>query len=182
MATPFETVIIRLQELGMFQFFFPFMLSSAIFYGLLRKSKIFGDPRQNIAVNAIVSLVAAFMIWAYPILAGVSIEYQLSTFFTQGMLAMLATMVGLMVIGMFLPPGVAERIKEIGFGKKFYGGLIVIFVLVGFGILISSGLWNVFFPSGIDLGFEMSSDILITVGIILLLVITVGVIVFGGGA
>lgn len=173
-----EDVIMKMQEMGIFRFFLPFMLSLAIFYGLLRKSKIFGEPKENVAVNAIVSLIASFMVWAYPVIVGINIEKQLASFFTQGMLAFLVTLTGLLLISMFLPPDLSLKLKEIGFGKRVYGSLMVVFLLVGFGILISSGLFAVFFPTGV---ISIESDILITLGIILLMLITVVVIVFVGG-
>jgi len=80
MANPFETVILNMRETGMFQFMLPFMLSSAIFYGLLRKSQIFGDPARSVTVNAVVALVASFMIWASPIILGIDIETRLASF------------------------------------------------------------------------------------------------------
>ena len=96
MASPFEDVILRLADLGFFKFLLPFLLTAAIFYGLLRKSQVFGKPEENVAVNAIVALVAGFMVWAYPIIAGVDIETQFSTFIFQSTLAMFAIIIGVM--------------------------------------------------------------------------------------
>jgi len=181
MASPIETVILNLQGSGFFEFFLPFMLSAAIFYGLLRKSKIFGVPKENTAVNAVVALVAAFMVWAYPIIAGVSYTTHLATFFTQAMLAMLAVLVGLMMITMFVPAGgLAEALKGIGLGKRFYSGLVIVFILIGFGILVSSGLVSVFFPAGVGIGEGISDETILTVGMLLLMVGTVAILVYGG--
>lgn len=101
MPDVFRNVILKLNELGAFNFLFPFMLTSAIFYGLLRKSKLFGsDSDRNVALNGVIALSAAFMVWAFPVINGVDIQAQLSTFFMQGMIVMLILMVGLMVTGM----------------------------------------------------------------------------------
>ena len=144
MATPMENAIIALKNFGAFQFLFPFMLTAAIFYGLLRKSKIFGEPEKNMVVNATVALVAAFMVWAYPILAGVNIETQLSMFFFYGTISILTISIGLMILGMFLSKGVGEYL-EVKMGKTFWGGILGIGLLIGFGILISSGLISTIF-------------------------------------
>ena len=66
MATPLENVIIRLNQLRFFAFL-PFILTAAVMYGLLSRSKIFGEPEKNTAINASIALVSAFLVWAYPI-------------------------------------------------------------------------------------------------------------------
>lgn len=179
-GNPFDTAILKMHELGVFQFVMPFMLSSAIFYGLIRKSQIFGPPEKNVAVNAVVALVASFMVWAAPIIAGIDITTQLVSFFTQGMTATLVILVGLMIASMFFPPNLSEQLSK-AFGEKgrVWGIIIVAALLVGGGVLFSSGLISVFFPEGVRIA--LSSDIFITVAILLLLVITVLVIIVPGG-
>jgi len=180
MANPFETAILKMKELGLFQFLFPFMLSAAIFYGLLRKSQLFGDPTKNVAINAVVALVAAFMVWSYPILAGVNVETQLANFFTQGMSATLVILLGLLISSMFFEPDLAKQLSA-RFGAKttFWSVVLIAGILIGGGILVSSGLVNVFFPQSVISG--LSEDTILTVGVVLLLAITVAVIVFAGG-
>jgi len=181
MASPFETVILRLKDLGMFQFFLPFMLSAAIFYGLLRKSKLFGEGKENVTVNAVVAMVASFMVWASPIITGVSIEVELAKFFTQAMLAMVVILVGLLALTMFVPAGgLGEKLKEFGLGKRFYMAVLVAAILVAVGVLVSSGLIVVFFPSGISVGGGLSNETIITIGILILMVGTVAILVIGG--
>ena len=185
MVTPFETAILKMKEFGMFQFLFPFMLSAAIFYGLLRKSQIFGDPNKNVAINAVVALVAAFMVWSYPILAGVDVETELANFFTQGMSATLVILLGLLICSMFFQPNLPEQINKI-FGAKttFWSVILVAGILIGGGILVSSGMINVFFPqatSGIGGIGGLSEDTILTIGVVLLLAVTIVVVVFVGG-
>jgi len=168
-------------DLGIFHFLL-YMLTAAVFYGLLRKSKLFGEPKQNVTVNATVAIVAALMVWAYPVIVGVDIVKDFIVFFTQGLIAMMVIVIGLLATSMFLPEGLAKGLKELGLGKKFYGGLLVIFLLIAFGILISSGLGNIFFPAGVGIGTPtISTDIIITIGVLLLIVVTVAAIVFIGG-
>ena len=148
MASPFEQVILRLGELGFFKFLLPFFLTSAIFYGLLRKSKVFGEPDKNIVVNAIVALTAGFMVWAYPILVGVDIQTQFSTFILQSTLAMFAIVVALLIAGMFFPEDLPKKFADTfktgrGMAVVIMGGLLIVFSL-----LFSSGLINILFPGG----------------------------------
>ena len=58
MSDLFVDVIKKLQDIGAFNFLFPYILTSAIFYGLLRKSQIFGKPDENVAVNGVIAIVA----------------------------------------------------------------------------------------------------------------------------
>jgi hypothetical protein len=178
MADPFETVILNMQRLGFFKFLFPYMLTAAIFYGLLRKSQIFGPPERNITVNGIVALVAAFMVWSYPIISGVDIQLQLSTFFVQGTIAVLVVMVGLMITGMFAPANLPEHLSK-KFGGKMWGGILVLGLLIGAGVFVSSGLMNVFFPSAML--EEIPSDMIWTAVFLVFMVIIVVAIVFAVG-
>jgi hypothetical protein len=180
MADPFTNAILYLKTIGFFNFLLPFMLSAAIFYGLLRKSKIFGDPDKNITINGVVSLVAAFMVWSYPIIAGVSVETELSKFFMQATSATLVIMIGLIITSMFTE----DLMKKLGetLGKTGYGGILVMGILIGVGILISSGLIGVFIPGGIGgTSFYLSSDLVNIIVIMVLLVATIGVIIFATG-
>lgn len=172
MASPFEIVIGRLKDLGFFEFLLPFLLSSAIFYGLLRRSQIFGPPEKNVAVNAVVALVAAFMVWAYPVLIGVSIETQLSQFFFSGVTILLTVMFFLLIVSMVPIEGGLGKVLEEKFKK---GGLFLTFIIIGviisIGILISSGLTNTFFPQSIAGG--ISQDIIMTIIVVVLMAVTV---------
>jgi len=185
MVTPFETAILKMKEFGMFQFLFPFMLSAAIFYGLLRKSQIFGDPNKNVAINAVVALVAAFMVWSYPILAGVDVETQLTNFFTQGMSATLIILLGLLISSMFFKPDLAEQLSALfPKGSKVWSVVLIAGILIGGGILLSSGMINVFIPQatgGLGGIGGLSEDTILTIGVVLLLAVTVVVVVFAGG-
>ncbi len=150
--TPFDIMIRKWAELGLFKFLFPFMLSSAIFYGLLRKSKIFGERAE--VVNATVALMSSFMIWSYPIIVGVDVTEQLAAFFMQGFLIVLVVSVGLMGAGMFHP-----NLQDLFKDKYPQVSLLFIVGLVVVGILLlnTSGLIDVF---GGAPTFELPQNIL----------------------
>jgi MFS family permease len=183
MANPFETVILNMRQTGMFQFLLPFMLSSAIFYGLLRKSQIFGDPQRSVTINAVVALVAAFMVWASPILLGINIETMLAAFFLQGVSATLVILVGLIIVSMFFPPDLATQIGKALNTKTAVGGLLIFGILIAVAVLFSSGLINIFIPKDLTagLGAGLSGDVIMSIVMVALLLGTVLVIVWGGG-
>jgi drug/metabolite transporter (DMT)-like permease len=170
MTSALEMVLINLNKMGFFSFL-PFLLTSAIFYGLLRRSKLFGEPEKNVVVNAIVALVAAFMVWAYPIITGTSIEeYQqfFSTFFLKGTVATLTVVIGLIIAGMFFPETIGTSLKENLKGKLGIG-IIILGLLIGAGVLLASGTTLLF---GISME-NVSSDLIYS---IIFMVIFVGII------
>lgn len=62
-------VVTNLQNVGIFQFFLPFIILFAIFYGMLTKTRIFGNPKEDAGVNkinAVISFAAAAFIMLYP--------------------------------------------------------------------------------------------------------------------
>ncbi|MEM5773025.1 MAG: hypothetical protein QXL86_02245 [Candidatus Aenigmatarchaeota archaeon] len=173
MVNPFEFMILRLQQLGFFTFLLPFILMAAILYGLLRKSQIFGPPEKNVAVNAVVAIVASFMVLAAPVIAGINIEQELAKFFLQSMIAVIILMVALLAAGMFFGPDLPSRIQD-KLGSKFLGGFLVVGILLGLTLLVTSGLTNIFFPEGLG---EIPEDVVISVATLLILAIVVVVIV-----
>lgn len=180
MANVFETVILKMRDMGMFQFMLPFMLTSAIFYGLLRKSRIFGDEFRSITVNAVVSLVAAFMVWSAPIILGVDIETGLASFFLQGTTATLVVLVGMLITSMFFPPDLAAELKSLNILGRHGGKFLLLSFVVVAAVLVSSGLIDVFMPAGFGEG-AWSDDNVSSVLMLVLLLGTVYVLLWGGG-
>jgi len=135
--------------MGAFNFLFPFILTSAIFYGLLRRSQIFGKPEETVAINGVIALVAAFMVWAYPILTGIDIETQLSKYFFFGTVSLLTIVIGLLAGSMILPEGIGKFLGEkVEKGRSaILAGILIMGLLIGLGILVASGLVGTFFPS-----------------------------------
>jgi hypothetical protein len=161
MTSALETLLINLNRMGFFAFL-PFLLTSAIFYGLLRRSKIFGEPEKNIVVNATVALVAAFMVWAYPIITGTSIEeYQqfFSSFFLKGTIATLTVVIGLIIANMFFPEGFGVTLNEKLKGK-FIVGIIMFGLLVGAAVFFASGALTFF---GIKEGEGIDMDLVYSI-------------------
>jgi len=185
MVSPIETVIIRLSGLGFFKFLIPFILAAAVFYGLLRRSQIFGPPEKNVAVNGVVAMMIAFMIMASPIIAGVDFEQEMMKFFLQSAIASLIIILGLSAVGVLFPEGLAKSFGTyVKSGGAFIG--IVIAGILGFtALLITSGLMNVFFPQDIlsgAAGTILSPDVILTAAFfILAAVVIIAITGIGGG-
>jgi len=178
MADLFTAVIQKLQDIGAFNFLFPYILTAAIFYGLLRKSRVFGPPDENVAVNGIVSIVVALMVLAYPILSGVPIGGLFSPFFTQALVVTLVFMVALMIMGMFLPPDLPKVLADNLLKGNKMGAMLIVGIFFGFLILFLSGLGNVLL--GPNVIATLPSDTITVIAIILLIIVPILFIVWGG--
>ncbi len=188
MVDVFTLVIRKLHDMGAFNFLFPFMLTTAIFYGLLRKSKIFSTTREtkegkvievSQGVNSVVALVAGFMVWAYPVLQGVDVQTQLSAFFMQGMIVTLIFVVGLMILSMFVPPDLPKHLQEQFLKGNTLGIVLLIAVAVGIVIFVTSGLINMI-VGPVFSGINLSNDSVLTVVVLGLLIVPL-IFIFRGG-
>lgn len=187
MASQIANSIQKLQGLGFFEFIVPFLLTAAIFYGLLRKSKVMGDPKENVAVNAVIALVAGFMVWAYPVLSGIPVEKMFAEFFFKGTLIILTLLVGVLGAGMFLPPDLPKVIGDNFKGGRGVGIFIIAGVLLSLTIAISVGIDKILFPNwslgsgSIGFGGGFDNDTIMAAALIIGMAIVVIGISWGGG-
>lgn len=100
MVSPFETLIKNLVNLGFYNFVLPFIISSIIFYAILKKSKILGESN---VLNATLSIALAFMIFGFPVLTGMGLAVPLTTFFTQATIFILIFAMGILMASFFYP-------------------------------------------------------------------------------
>ncbi|MCX6820828.1 MAG: hypothetical protein NT016_02680, partial [Candidatus Aenigmarchaeota archaeon] len=133
---------------GVFEFYLPFVLMFAIFYGLLSKSKIFGDEEKERRVrniNVVVSIVAALFIMVSPV--GVSLTTFFGAFFTQTMVILTTMLAFMLIIFMFIPHNsVGEFMKEPMKYAKYFIPLALVAVLA---VFFASGGPKIF---GINIG------------------------------
>ncbi len=132
MANPFEIVVQQLIDLGFYNFLFPFIITAALFFALLKKSKILGE---SVSINAAVSLSVAFLVFGFPVLAGISLATPLATFFTQVTVWILIIVVGLVFASFFYP-------DLTGFLSKMITSRTMLFEMITLGValMIISGL------------------------------------------
>jgi hypothetical protein len=186
MASQLESAILKLKGFGFFEFILPFLFTSAVFYGLLRKSKVMGDPKENVAVNSIIALVAGFMVWAYPVLAGVSIENLFSEFFFKGSIIILTVLIAVLVAGMFLPPDLPKVIGDNFKGGRGTGMFIIGGALLAIVLAVSVGIDKILFPNWTfargGVGFAgIDSDTMLAAILIIAMAAVVIAISWGGG-
>ena len=104
----FENITESLQGIGVFDFYIPFILMFSIFYGLLMKSKIFGDSTTNPQVrtiNTLISFAAAMSVLLWLPLEGISLGEYFGTFFGQILVVFMTLLVFLLIISMSTPEG-----------------------------------------------------------------------------
>ena len=163
---------------GVFEFYLPFVLMFAIFYGLLSKSKIFGDEdkeRRVRNINVVISIVAALFVMVSPV--GVSLTTFFGTFFTQTMVILTTMLAFVLIFYMIIPHGsVDDMLKE---PMKYAIYLVPFAVLAVLTIFVSSGALAIFGikvggAGGIGLpGLDLSSQDIVTIVLILIFLLIV---------
>jgi hypothetical protein len=168
MANPFQLITERLADLGIFSFFLPWLITVAVMWGLLKRSKMF-DP----TINAILSIVVSFFIWGFLAQTAFDIGGPLTTFITQGFILMLVFVFGLVGASMFYPDfskTLTESFKS--------SSMIWIFIGLFVGVLFfTSGLHRVLFPgpSGTGIQADVNAMIMMLVALIVGILVLVGV-------
>ncbi len=132
-------LVADLKALGIFDFYLPFVILFAMLYGLLTKSKIFGNPSDNKSVNRInlvIALSAALFVMAYTPVgpAAISLGTFLSQFF-GGTLIILVTILSFGLILVLLGASMGKDLR-LESGVKMVILLVAILVI---GIFVSSG-------------------------------------------
>lgn len=174
MVNPFQLIAERLAEYGFYNFFLPWIITTAVFWGLFKKSGILGSD----VVNGVLALAVSFFIWGYLISpAAVEITTPLSTFFTQMSIIVLVFLFGIVGASM-LYPDFGGALKESIRG----GGWLWVSIVIAVLLVFMSGLGGVIFKRpGIGVGGDITTIIyvlaVIVIGIFILSTVTSG----GGG-
>jgi hypothetical protein len=168
MADLFTPIVEQLEKLGFFNFFFPWLVTLAIMYAILKKSKILGE---SVLINGIVALSIAFLVFAFPVLSGFSLSTPLSSLFTQTTSILLFFFVGFLLASLFYPNLTQFLIEQFTRRTTLYA-----MIALGIALFITSGLVGTFW-SGVTKPPEPGKAALppdityLTVGIILFVVI-----------
>ena len=174
-------VIASWKDFGIFEFYLPFVLMFAIFYGLLSKSKLFGEPNEKRVrnINVIVSIVAALFVMVYPP-SGITLTTFFGTFFTQIMVVLTAILCFALILYMMLPAGTIENmVKDPWNYAKFLLPIAAIIVLI---IFFAAGGPELFGISDISIvlpGLGLSTEDIVTIILIVLFIIVIWFIVKG---
>jgi hypothetical protein len=181
MANPFQMFVQRLIDLGFYDFVFPFIITSALLYALLRKTKIFGE---SVAVNAVVALSIGFMIFGFPVLAGLTLATNWSIFFTQATVFLLIFFVALLLSSLFYPDLMKMLAEQFTRRTTLYQ-----MIALAVALLVTSGLVVVFTNAlapkpGKEGGVGPPADVVLMIAAIIIfivLVIIASAIARGGG-
>lgn len=158
----FADVIARLINLGFYDIL-TFVFVLAIFYALLRKTKILGESP---AIAGIISFAIAFFVIAYPILSGFSLTLPLSAFFSQSLTFLLIFFIGFIIASLFYPE-MLEWLPKV-FTRRT---TLLVMIALGLTLFVTSGVVSIFWqaltkPTGI------SKDVLvISAGLIIFVVV-----------
>ena len=170
MVNPFYIVSQKLAELGIFSFFLPWIITAAVFWGLLKRSKIF----ESELVNAILSISISFLIWGYLVLPiATQIWSYLATFIMQGLVVIIVFLVALLGASLFYPK-FGEFLAE-SFKNRT---MIWVFLAIFFGgLFFTSGLYQVLIPRGGPSGtsYDVSSMIIMLVILMIGILIVVAI-------
>ena len=140
----FRPIAEKLVEIGFLGFVLPWLITAAIFWGLLKKSKLF----DSVIINAILALSASFFLWGY-LIGGTAIELgaPLATFMAQASVLILVMVFGLMAASMFYP----DLSKTLGDNFKTRSAMYIMIALF-FGLFFTSGLYKIIIPPEIFTG------------------------------
>ncbi len=159
----FDVLLAAAQESGLLGVFVPFLLVYTLFFGILKKSNIFGNDRAARMISSIISAVAAFyVVFAAPFSQAIISFF--GAYFTFTTMFLLGILGGIMLWQLASAGGIggSENIKK----------LIFILATVAFVGAVSL-LVNISIPQNIPLpviGFQFTVvDFLVLVSILIFL-------------
>lgn len=126
------------KELGIFEFYLPFILLFAIIYGLLQKSKIFGEPEKVKNINMIISLAASLFVMVFTPVGPATIT--MATFLSNlfaGTLMILVTIITFLAVVFMIASPIGAMPKEAP--KKAFGVIVVGAIILATGVFVASG-------------------------------------------
>jgi hypothetical protein len=147
MTDIFASFISKLVGLGFFNFL-TFLLALALIYALLKQRKIFGE---NPVVNGIIAFSIAFFIFAYPVITGISLTTQITTFLSQSFIFLLVFFIAFLMASLFYPT-LPKMLEE------FFKSRSTLFAMIALAIalFVTSGLVGVIYslisPTGAPSG------------------------------
>ena len=174
-------LIKALQTQGVFEIYLPFLLTFALFYGLLRKIGLFkvvsgqsqsgqDDSTAN-KISAVVAFVAAMYITIFSP-AAIPISRFFATFFTQSSIAIVVLMVTIMFLAMFFSlPFLGDQ--KYNFVEDIIHWLVIAALLIVVGMFVSSGGVQLF-TNMLPPGVKISGEDLALVVLVVLTIIIIG--------
>lgn len=149
------------REFGIFHFYLPFVLSFGIIYGILDRIKLFGTEKTGKRINLMVSgLLALFIISSTQF--GLMFAEYIGSLFTESMLV-IVTLLGTMMILYVMGQIVGVDIPAQNLSKTWGAVLLMVALLLGAGVFISSG--GLAFIPGADINLDFVNQFFQFLGI-----------------
>lgn len=152
MAT-IQDVVANLQTVGIFEFFLPFILIFAVVFGMLQKTKIFGDTKDPAVtkINAVIAFAFAAFILVFPTTSGqiISLSKYLGDWVGGTLIYIMGVITFIILVFMIATPlneGKAPKFERAGLAA-----VIVAVVLVA-ALFLGSGGTQIFPGLDINLG------------------------------
>ena len=137
MSNPFRVLVERFSETGIYDFLLPMLIFWGIMYGMLRKSKIFGESE---AIYALLTFALSLFIWGYAAtLPEASMAKPISTFVAQFFVVALAFLIGILGASIVYP----DFVDALNNAFKGSNTMIWVFITVAIIIFFISGMANV---------------------------------------
>lgn len=130
------------QEMGVFQFYLPYVLSFVVTYGILAKINIFGTEKRGNVINLLVSMIFSLFVIGYTPFGLMFAEYVGAAF--GGTMLVIVTILGTMMVLYILGALVGIKIP-LENPSKWALLLLFIAITLSLGVFISSG-GVAFFP------------------------------------
>lgn len=167
MVNIFETAVTSLVDLGFYNLVI-FVFALAIFYAVIKRTKIFGD---STTINGVLAFAVAFMVFGYPVIIGYSLVTPFVTMFTQTTVFIMVFVIAFLISSFFypdMPKFLAENFKT--------RGMLYNAIAIGIAIAILSGgvsvLTNV--PKGNEgIPGAPSEVIVMAAGVIILIIVLI---------
>ncbi|MCX8179063.1 MAG: hypothetical protein N3D75_04530 [Candidatus Aenigmarchaeota archaeon] len=160
-----------LKTQGVYEVYLPFLLTFAIFFGLLKRMGLFKisgtDPTGN-KISALVSFIAAMYVTIFSP-AAIPISNFFATFFTQSSIALILLMVFAMVVSMFIW---SPFFKQENWVVQRVGPVLLVGALIILAMFVSSGgvkLFSNLIPPGVNIsGKDVALIILVIATVIII--------------
>lgn len=136
----FESVVQKMVDFGLYDYVIPFILTSAIMFALLRKSRVIGD---SVVLNGVFSVSVGLLIFAFPVLTGITYGQELSTFFVQGSFWIFILVLAVLIASVFYPD-ITKMLMDQMKTRQF----LFIMMAMGIAIFVVSGMVSVFLNLG----------------------------------
>lgn len=169
MAYSITEALNKLNELGVFSYVLPFLIVFSIVFGLLQKTKVFGQPNEAKGVNIVIALAVGLISLMFDV-----VPTFFATIFPKFGVGLAVFLVLIILLGFFL-----NNNTNTDFSKLSWIGWVI-----GIGVIIwAFNEWNWFGGFGGGFGFFLQEYLILIIVLVLVIFAIIAVIGgFGGGS